>query len=369
MGLLTALVLALGGGTKADPQTKSISSGGTTTTTIPMAAPTYGAFRNVAATSTGSNGRTRIERSLSCDGSQADSGYWHFQSENPLAGGVLTAPGSTVPGDLRLFADLHSPFHTIRATPEPVAAPGPLVQSAYLPGNSSRVALSNSRGTVKLRLLGGACPPGTMPFSFDGATAAGAGAWSVLSATGSYRSAVGTGTYRLLASVLPGADNPWTLDLNGLLQVHKPQLDVRLVETYWGRDGVDYAARQVAAVYKVTNVGAGDSFNAALTAASSPTPGTAMIQILINGQKLYIDGNTPVGGFPRSLGDLASGEQITVTVVWQLPLPSTKPPCKAVILGCQIDTSLTFSTPDALDLPNSQTVAIPVKAPSLPPPT
>lgn len=368
MGLLAALVLALGGGSGADPQTQAISNSGSTTTSIPMAPPVQGAFRSINHSSSAANGRTRIERSLACNGSQADSGYWHFQSENPLGGGVLTAPGSTVPGDLRLSADLHSPFHTIRATPEPVAAPGPVGQSAYLPDGSSRVALSNARGTVKLGLVGGGCPPQTMPFTFDGSAASGVGAWKILSSTGSYRNAAGAGTYRLDAGVLPGADNPWTLGLNGLIAVNRPQLDVRLVETYWGRDGVDYAARQVAAVYQVTNIGAGDSFNAALTAASSPTPGTAMIQIRVNGHKLLIDGNTPVGQLPRSLGDLASGEQIRVTVVWQLPLPATKPPCKAVILGCQIDTSLTFSTPDALDLPITQTVAIPVKAPNLPPP-
>lgn len=367
MAIVVLLVVSLGSRDGTSSPTP-ISAGATTTTTIPMAPPAFGANRTISTAADGTNGRTRIERSLPCGGGQGDSGYWHFQAEDPLPPGVITAPASTLPGDLRLYADVHSPFHTIRTSPEPVVSPGPTANAAYLPPGSSRVALSNARGTVKLGLVGGACPPATMPFSFNGAQANGGGTWQVLSTSGSYRQAIGSGTYTLAASVLPGADNPWTLGLAGAIKVLQPQVDVRLLETYWGRDGVDYAARQLAAVYQVTNVGAGDSYGAALTAASSPTPGASLIRISINGYNLLLDGNTPIGGFPRSLGDLASGEQVQITVVWQLPLPANKPPCKAVILGCQIDTSLTVSTPDALDLPVTKTVAIPVKAPNLPPP-
>jgi hypothetical protein len=221
---------------------------------------------------------------------------------------------------------------------------------------------------VQLGLTAGACG-GPMPLTFNGTQTSGPGTWAVTSTSGSYRQATGLGTFALDAGVSPGADNPWALQVNGSLRVLQPQLDVRLADVYWGRDGVDYALRQVAAEYQITNVGAGDSYGALLTAASSPTPGAALIQISINGRQLFVNGNTPVGGgFPRSLGDLASGEQIRMTVVWQLPAPSGKPPCKAVILGCQIDTRLTFNTPDALDLPVTTNVAIPVKAPNVPPP-
>jgi hypothetical protein len=329
-----------------------------------------GANRAIATSLSAANGRTRIERSLPCDGSRGDAGYWHLQGETGLPGGVLTAAAQ--PGDARLFVDLHSPHHTIRTSPEPVATPGPIPSSAYLPADSSRVSLSNARGTVKLGLVGGSCPTGDqapdLPFSFDGASTSGGGTWSIISSSGSYRQAAGTGSYNLRADVLPGADNPWSIGVNGTIAVLQPDLDVELADVYWGHDGVDYALRQVAAVYRVTNNGAGDSYGAALTAASSPTPGASLIRILINGHNLLIDGNTPMGGFPRSIGDLAAGEVVDVTVVWQLPLPAGNPPCKAVILGCAIDTSLTFSAPDALDLPTTHSASIPVKAPNLPPP-
>lgn len=368
LALIAALVVSLAGGASSDPELQPISGGATTT--IPMAPPTHGAERAFDASAAASNGRTRIERSLPCDGTQGDAGYWHLQGEQPLPSGVLTAPGSPVPGDLRLFADLHSPHHTIRANPEPVAAPGPVEASAYLLPDASRIALSNARGTVKLGLVGGECAPDGMPFAFDGAHSSGSGTWSLLSATGAYRDAVSAGgTYSLDAGVLPGADNPWSLRFSGGLRVLQPQLDVRLVDTYWGRDGVDYVSRQVAAVYQVTNIGAGDSFGAALTAASSPTPGASLLRIRINGYDLLPQGNTPLGGFPRPLGDLASGERVELTVVWQLPAPAAYPPCKAVVLGCQIQTVLAFSTPDALDLPVASSWPIPVKAPNLPPPT
>ncbi|MGH9282307.1 MAG: hypothetical protein ACRD0S_05165 [Acidimicrobiales bacterium] len=123
------------------------------------------------------------------------------------------------------------------------------------------------------------------------------------------------------------------------------------MRSFWGRDGVDYAKRQVAVVYDVTNTGPGDSFGTFLQAASSPTPGASLIAIIINGDNLLIDGNTPVGTFPRALGDLATGETARVTLKWQLPLPAGNPPCGLVILGCEIDTTITFRVPDALDVP------------------
>lgn len=368
MAVLAALLVSLAGGADDDPEVRSIGSGGASTTTIAMAPPTLGAPRAIGVTAAAANGRTRIERSLPCDGSQGDAGYWHLQAEQPLPAGVLTGPGSTVPGDLRLFADVHSPHHTIRVAPEPVATPGPIADAAYLLPDASRVALSNARGTVKLGLAAGACPPGPMPLAFDGTHASGGGTWTILSSSGAYRDAVADGTFSLDADVRPGADNPWSLRLDGAIQVLQPQLDVRLHDVYWGRDGVDYASRQVAAVYQITNIGAGDSFGAALTAASSSTPGASIIRITINGEDLLPQGNTPLGGFPRSIGDLASGEQVLMTVVWQLPLPAAHPPCKKVIFGCEIATDLTFSTPDALDLPVVTSVSIPVKAPNLPPP-
>lgn len=316
------------------------------------------------------NGRTRIERSLGC-AAGGDADYWHFQSEAPLPAGVLTAATSTLSGDLRLFADVHSPVHAIRATPEPV--PGPTDDSAFLLPEASRVALSNQRGTVKLALAAGSCARGGQALDFDGITARTndrPGTWAVVSSTGSYRSAAGSGDFDLEANVSPGADNPWKLVLRGGVGVLQPALKASIVETYWGRDGVDYAKRQVAVVYDVTNTGPGDSFGTFLQTASSPTPGASLIAIIINGDNILIDGNTPVGQFPRALGDLAAGETARVTLKWQLPLPAGNPPCGLVILGCEIDTTLTFRLPDALDVAANPdpSFTLRAKAPNLPPP-
>ncbi len=316
------------------------------------------------------NGRARIERSLGC-AAGGDADYWHFSSEAPLPAGVITGPQSTLAGDARLFADLHSPFHAVRATPEPVA--GPANESAFLLPDASRVALSNQRGTVKLKIGSGTCARDGQTLDFDGTTARTnekPGTWSIVSASGSYRSAAGSGDFDLEADVSPGADNPWKLVLRGGVGVLQPALQVTVAETYWGRDGVDYAKRQVAVAYDVTNTGPGDSFATFLQTASSPTPGASLVAIIINGDNLLIDGNTPVGTFPRSLGDLASGETTRVTLKWQLPLPSGSPPCGLVILNCRFDTTLGFRLPDALDVAASPdpSFTLHVNAPNLPPP-
>lgn len=344
------------------------AAGATSSTSTTLAPPVLGAPRTIGVHAVRDNGRIRVEESLPCDGTDGVAGYWHLQGEDALPAGVLTAPTNPLPGDLRLFADLHSPFHTIRVSPEPVAAPGPTADSAYLQPEASRVALSNARGTVKLALTSGSCSRSGLTFDFDGSRAVGTGAWTLASATGSYAGATAGGTFGLDASVLPGADNPWTLDLAGSIKVLQPQLNAEVVRTYWGQDGIDYLQRQVGAVYRITNVGHGDSFGTQLTAASSPSPGASLIRILINGKNLLIDGNTPLTAFPRSLGDLASGESIEITIVWQLPVPSNTSVCKLVILGCQIDTKLTMSAPDALDLPTTHSATLKVKAPDLPPP-
>lgn len=348
-----------------------IGTGSTTTTTQPPSTtPQWGPDRPFT-TSVGAglgNGRTRIERSLGCTAG-GDSDYWHFSSEAALPPGVLTGPRSTLPGDVRLAADLHSPFHAIRVAPEPI--PGPADDSAFLLPGASRVALSNNRGTVKLALESGTCDRAGQTLDFDGLTARTAdrpGAWKIVSSTGSYRQATGSGDFDLEADVSPGADNPWALTLRGAVAVIQPKLDVKVVETFWGRDGVDYAKREVGVVYDVTNIGAGDAFNVLLTKASSPTPGASLVAIIIDGDNILIDGNTPVGQFPRALGDLAAGERERVVLKWQLPLPAGDPPCGLVILGCQIDTKLTFSLPDALDVATTPEFVRTVRAPDLPPP-
>jgi hypothetical protein len=372
-GVLVAAMTAGGGST---PAQRISATSPTTTTTVPIDEPTLGSPRAFSASvGTGlDNGRTRIERSLGC-ASGGDADYWHFQSESALPAGVLTGPASTLPGDLRLYADVHSPHHGTRSQPEPPVE-GPDTDSAFLLPDASHVGMSNQRGTVKLRLLSGDCDARTgdgFTLDFDGTTASvdhdeATAVWEIVSATGSYRMAEGSGWFDLSANVSPGADNPWSLLLNGGIAVLQPRLDVRVADTYWGRDGVDYAKRRVAVVYDVTNVGSGDAFDVVLRSASSPTPGASLISIIINGDNILIDGNTPVGTFPRSLGDLESGEQTQVTLTWQLPLPAGNPPCGAVIVDCEFDTTLGFTLPDALDVATSPSTTLHAKAPHLPPP-
>jgi hypothetical protein len=389
-GVLAVAVMSSGGGGGA-PQRLANSEGGptveagvgleagvtvdlggsTTTTTTPTTLPpVLGPSRPfTAAVGAGlGNGRTRIERSLGCNAG-GDADYWHFSSEAPLPAGVITGPQSILPGDVRLAADVHSPFHAIRVAPEPI--PGPAADSAFLLPGASRVALSNNRGTVKLALTSGTCDRAAQTLDFDGLTARTAdrpGAWTIVSSTGAYRQAQGSGAFDLEADVSPGADNPWSMTLRGGVAVIQPELQVRVVETFWGRDGVDYAKRQVGVAYDVRNAGAGDSFGVFLSAASSPTPGASLVAIIIDGDNILIDGNTPVGKFPRALGDLASNETARVVLKWQLPLPAGNPPCGLVILGCEIDTRLTFSLPDALDVATTPSFTVRVKAPDLPPP-
>lgn len=374
LAVLVAVAMRGGGATPTDALLANSSS---TPTTVPVVIdpPTLGPPRAFQATvgPALNNGRTRIEQSLDCT-SGGDANYWHFQSESPLPAGVLTGAQSTLPGDLRLYADVHSPHHAIRATPEPVT--GPTLDAAFLLPDASHIGMSNPRGTVKLRLTSGDCATRTgegPTLDFDGTTASVTHnveptQWSIVSRSGSYRGAAGSGYFDLTVDVSPGADNPWSLLLNGTIAVLQPRLTTSIVDAYWGRDGVDYLKRQVAVVYEVTNVGSGDAFDVLLSSASSPTPGATLIAIIINGDNLLIDGNTPIGTFPRKLGDLASGERTQVTLKWQLPLPANKPPCFALVLDCKFKTTLGFTLPDALDVATSPSFTLDAKAPSLPPP-
>lgn len=358
--------------------TQPISGNQTTTTALARPAKAWGPLRPFTVTfGTGAaNGRTRIEQSLGC-GAGGDGSYWHFQSEAPLGAGVITGPQSTIPGDFRLLAAVNSPYHAVRSTPEPV--PGPTQDSAFLLPGGSHAALTNQRGSVKLALGSGSCPSapgGGYTLDFDGTEARTnekPGAWTIQTSSGSYREAKdgGNGQFDLTANVSPGADDPWSLTLRGALRVLQPALTTAVTDVFWGRDGVDYLTRQVGVTYKVTNVGYGDAFDVRLTGASSPTPGASLIAVIVNGDNLLIDGNTPVGAPQRSLGDLAELESTTITLKWQLPLPAGNPPCGLVILSCQFDTTLTFSVPDAMDVPVSPapTATLRVKAPDLPPPT
>jgi hypothetical protein len=209
---------------------------------------------------------------------------------------------------------------------------------------------------VQLRLKAGSCA--APPLSFDGTTVAGSGTWTIdpNSTTGSYHPlpanpSTGSGTFTLNLGVAPGADNPWTLTLNGNISVPQPSLKIEVVSTSWGNLGLDYATRRPTVTYRITNTGPGDTFNPVLTAATPNTYGVTQI----------------AGQVPMALPDLAHGDSTLVSVRYQFALRS---PCQGVILGCTFKTTLAVSMPDVLDKATSPPpqVTTTQKAPTLPPP-
>lgn len=299
---------------------------------------------------TGANGSGRINTPgrpcgfVSGDGEVGpggDGAAWHYDYSAPLAGGSF----GLAPSDLRFHLDLHSGqlTHAQPGVPANVRA-----DNAFLLGKESHATVVTQRGTVKLRLASGTCQTPTL--RFDGTTVTGAGSWSLGDATGAYRGATSTGgSFTLGATdVAPGADNRFDLRLVGGIEVLKPKLKVEVLGTYWGFLGVDYALRRVTVIYKVTNVGDGDSYGVQLTKASTSTAGAGAI-----------------GPVPQKLGDLLAGESETVRVAYQLGLLQ---PCTLVILGCKLSTTLEVLMPDALDRPATLSATTATKAPTLPPP-
>lgn len=311
---------------------------GTPAAATSPAAPTiqpdrYAGAAPLTVAASGANGVGLIDApGLPCAQGGAGSAF-HTDYEAPLTPGVFSA----LSGVFRTHLDVHSEGH---------GAPIATYSNAYLQGDASRAVLENERGTVRFALRSGSCT--APPLAFDGHTASGAATWTVESADGAYRRAIGGGTAAITrADVNPGADNPFTIGLSGSIDVLAPTLQVDVVKTYWGFLGVDYALRRATVVYRVTNVGSGDAFGVRLTAVSSPTAGV-----------------TVLGSVPQALGDLSSGESEEVRIVYQLGLLQ---PC-LLIFSCNFATTLTVNLPDALDRPSSQTATVNAKAPLLPPP-
>lgn len=299
----------------------------------------------------GANGSGRINTPGRPCAEGGDGASWHYDYESPLTAGTFSA----LAGELRFHLDLHSEDGSTRTPPLDKPAP-PAVSPAFLQGEESHTSLINDRGTVKLRLTSGTCQAPAL--TFDGSSASGSGAWHVGGSTGSYRNATGSGTFRLVAGVAPGADNPFSLVLDGSLDILAPSLKVEVVETYWGFLGADYLVRKVTVVYRITNTGPGDAFGARVVKVTSPTNGV-----------------TVLGPVPQALGDLLgdpdgagplTGDSEIVRIRYQFGLLK---PCALVILGCVFDTKLEVSMPDALDRPAtySQTT-VGVRAPDFPPP-
>jgi hypothetical protein len=271
--------------------------------------------------------------------------YRHYSITSPIPSGAFAQIPGTIDGSIDVHHD---------GTEPPT---GPVTGGAFLLGDQSHATLTNYRGAVQVLLHGGQCGSPTSPISFDPTghvVTAGpfSGTWDVNTTpgttNGAYRSATGTGGYTLTAGVAPGADNAWTLTLNGQISILEPNLVATVVATYWGDLGLDYALRKVSVTYKVTNTGPGDAYGTSLVSTASPTNG-----VVAEGPP-----NQP-------LGDLQNGQSELVSVKYQLGLLS---PCQLVILNCNFSTVVNMSGPDALDVPGSFSSTLPVTAPALPPP-
>ena len=286
-----------------------------------------------------------------------DGAYWHYNYVAPLAGGTFGVD----PSEVRFHLDLHS---NVVTRPQP-GLHGPIRgPNAFLLGEESHASLINKRGTIKVRLSSGTCADPTL--LFDGTTVNGGGGWTIGATSGSYRgaTAIGGGFTITDTDVVPGADNPFALKLNGFINILKPSLKVEVVGTYWGFMGVDYALRRVTVIYKITNTGPGDAFGVQLASATSPT----------NGAKA-------LGPVPQKLGDLLNGESDTFRVQYSLSVVQAKivagttivgnatlEPCQVVILNCKFRSVLGVSMPDALDRATTYNATVDATAPVLPPP-
>jgi hypothetical protein len=295
------------------------------------------------ATGTTSAGRIMAPGRPCTDGGSG--AYRHYSITSPLSPGVFGQIPGTIDGSIDVHHD---------GTEPPTGA---VSGGAFLLGDQTHATLSNYRGALQVLLHGGRCGSTTAPISFDPTghvVSAGpfTGSFDVNTTpgttNGAYRGATGHGTYTLNAGVAPGANNKWSLVLNGNISILEPTLTATVVSSFWGDLGIDYAFRIVTVTYNVTNNGPGDAYNTALASTSSPTNDV-----------------TALGPQPQALGDLLAGQSQIVTVRYRLGLLS---PCTLVILNCSFTSVVTMSGADALDVPGTFVSTLPVTAPTLPPP-
>jgi hypothetical protein len=309
----------------------------------------------------GANGIVReTEPGRTCAEDGAGS-YRHFAGEAALAPGRL----SNLAGNARTTLDVHYDG------PAGLSRGGP---NAFLLGSESHLTLSNQRGSVQVLLRKGTCAePG---LAFDGSTATlgtGQGTWSSstgdLIGSGAYRQITGSGTFGLTSELNPGADNAWSVTLDGNIQVLQPDLTVKVEKTYWGNLGLDYLSRIVTVVYRIGNTGPGDSFGSLFTGASGGS-GVKPCGDIVGVLKQCPDGGAPA----QSLGDLLSCSSPSlpstcdtelITVRYHLALLG---PCDLVLLGCEFESTIQTSMPDALDTTSTKSKTVTVRAPDLPPP-
>ena len=239
---------------------------------------------------------------------------------------------SALPGTARLNLDVHSD-----APPD-----------AFLMPDQSHVTLSNQRGKVQLQFDAGSCANKTI--AFDGTSASGSGTWSVdpEHTTDAYRQASGTGTFTFSSSFAEGNAKPWSLQLQGALDVLQPSLSATFIRSYWGNLGADYAGRIGTVVYRLKNEGPGDAFRVRFL-----TPTT-------------VPGINTIEMFPTDLDDLGVGETVDVTVRYKIE-PQEKAAKGPLIVRREFDTTLNVVLPDALDVAATKQVLVRVSVPSYPP--
>ena len=311
--------------------------------------PASAGTKSLAVDASGADGVGRIDRpGRPCSEPGGIGAAWHYKYETGLPGTVLSS-ATGPPANLRMHLNLHS---------QASGAPQAVYTNAFLLGSESQAAFSNPRGIVRVNLKSGSGTCATPNLAFNGTTASGTGAWDIARGTGSFRDVTGSGLFSLIqADVAPGADNPWRIQLGGLLTVPNPDLKVEVLQTYWGFLGADYLVRKVTVVYRITNVGAGDAYGVRLVGASSPTLG---VQAL--------------GPVPQKLGDLfgdvdgagpKTGDSEVIRVRYQLGVLQ---PCNAVLIGCEFDTRLSVEMPDAFDIPANYAQVTHARAPDFPPP-
>jgi len=211
--------------------------------------------------------------------------------------------------------------------------------SAFLLPDQSFVSLSNQRGTIRLQLTSGSC--GSPTLSYDGSSASGSATWSVDPAgtAGSYREATGSGTGTFTAGLTPGTTNPWSLNLNGAIEVLQPSVTASLLESTWAHQPKHTSGKVATVTYLVTNEGPGDAFGSMLLDAQAP------------------GGVVPVDFQPAALGDLAAGETTEVVIRWEIPKPNHGPRPKA------FDSTLTIQQADALDVASTGDQVVHVDVP------
>ncbi len=271
------------------------------------------------------DGAGTAEPGVACaDGGFGDS--WTYAYSPTVSSGPLSS--SSLVLDLELRSDA-------------TGAENPADPTAWLHGDETSLTFSNERGTLVLSLSSGSCGQPTL--AFDGSSTSGSGTWAVASASGSYRQAVGSGTFSLDAEVGPGAGNSLDLDLGGSISVLDPALAVEVVRAKW--DGAPDAGFHYATVtYLVTNAGVGDAFGVRLTGASSGTAGIVSVESL-----------------PEAIGDIAAGESSLMQVRYRF---DSKRVCVVKGEGCAFDAGLSIEMPDALDAPATFTTTERVRVPT-----